>query len=80
MHLLPFLIGYFPDVSDHGMILVAVNTASRMESNSEAGKIHCSERAATILRQQSPNIVLEPRGKITVKGKGEMFTFWVLSI
>jgi len=55
-----------------------VNTASRMESTSEAGKIHCSERAAIILQQQSPHILLEPRGRINVKGKGEMFTFWVV--
>lgn len=54
-----------------------VNTASRMESNSIVNKIHCSERAAKILREQNPYIPLKSRGVITVKGKGEMCTYWV---
>lgn len=54
-----------------------VNTASRMESTSEQGRIHCSERAATLLRIQSPELPIRCRGKIDVKGKGEMITFWV---
>lgn len=54
-----------------------VNTASRMESNSEKNRIHCSERSANLLREQDPTVELSPRGWITVKGKGEMKTFWV---
>ena len=48
-----------------------------MESNSEAGRIHCSERAAALLREQAPDISLVSRGQIEVKGKGRMTTFWV---
>jgi len=54
-----------------------VNTASRMESNSEKNRIHCSEYSATLLRQQCPRMRIFPRGSIDVKGKGEMKTFWV---
>jgi class 3 adenylate cyclase len=62
-----------------------VNTASRMESNSEELKIHVSQRAAEILRKQlgalAPaarrRIRVKARGVIQVKGKGEMKTYWV---
>ena len=61
----------------------AVNTASRMESNSLPNRIHCSERSAELLRQQCQdnekyeNIKMTCRGIIKVKGKGEMTTYWV---
>jgi len=54
-----------------------VNTASRMESNSEKNRIHCSETSAALLRQQCPRMRIFPRGSIDVKGKGEMKTFWI---
>lgn len=54
-----------------------VNTASRMESNSKENRIHCSQSAAEILQVQYPELPLKPRGKIPIKGKGEMNTFWV---
>jgi class 3 adenylate cyclase len=54
-----------------------VNTASRMESSSETNRIHCSERAANLLREQDDRITIENRGVITVKGKGQMLTCWV---
>jgi len=54
-----------------------VNTASRMESNSMENRIHCSERSAQLLREQNPEERLQSRGNITVKGKGEMHTYWV---
>jgi len=54
-----------------------VNTASRMESNSEKNRIHCSELSATLLRKQCPRMRIFPRGAIDVKGKGEMKTFWI---
>jgi adenylate cyclase len=52
-----------------------VNTASRMESHSEAGKIQVSEVTAALIDGQ---IETEERGYIDVKGKGLMRTFWVL--
>lgn len=55
----------------------AVNTASRMESNSEVNRIHCSEDSAKILQSQHPEIKLASRGFINVKGKGKMQTYWV---
>ena len=55
----------------------SVNIASRMESTSEANKVHCSAKAATILQEQYPTVNLQSRGVIDVKGKGEMETFWV---
>lgn len=54
-----------------------VNTASRMESNSEKNRIHCSERAAMLLKSQNPDMSVCSRGKIEIKGKGEMETYWV---
>jgi len=54
-----------------------VNTASRMESNSIKNHIHCSSWAAHLLREQAPEVRLIRRGVITVKGKGEMETYWV---
>mmetsp|Transcript_73487 Transcript_73487/g.239082 ORF Transcript_73487/g.239082 Transcript_73487/m.239082 type:complete len:1263 (+) Transcript_73487:103-3891(+) len=54
-----------------------VNTASRMESNSERNRIHCSGQAAEYVRAQAPELILTSRGRIPIKGKGEMETFWV---
>jgi len=54
-----------------------VNTASRMESNSEKNRIHCSERAAILLKSQNPGMSILSRGYIEVKGKGQMKTYWV---
>lgn len=54
-----------------------VNTASRMESNSKMNRIHCSERAAKLVENQYPEISIKKRGKIQIKGKGEMNTFWI---
>jgi len=54
-----------------------VNTASRMESNSDVNRIHCSDSSATILRARHPEVKLASRGAIDVKGKGKMNTFWV---
>lgn len=54
-----------------------VNTASRMESHSLPGKVHCSARSADLLRMQCPDLYLVSRGDIHVKGKGEMHTYFV---
>jgi hypothetical protein len=61
----------------YGLFGDTVNTASRMESNSRPGRIHCSEDAAVILQEQAPNMPVQRRGKIQVKGKGLMVTYWV---
>lgn len=54
-----------------------VNTASRMESNSKENRIHCSSDSAKLLFKQCPDLRLSSRGKIPIKGKGKMQTFWV---
>ncbi|KAG2441004.1 hypothetical protein HXX76_003857 [Chlamydomonas incerta] len=51
-----------------------VNTASRMESHGEAGKIHISEACYSCLRAKERFLIRE-RGNITVKGKGTMRTY-----
>jgi adenylate cyclase len=51
-----------------------VNTASRMESHGLPGKIHVTERVAAGLGSQFKKT---KRGKMPVKGKGEMATFFV---
>lgn len=48
-----------------------------MESNSFSQKIQCSEASAELLKVQAPEIPLTKRGKIAVKGKGNMTTYWV---
>ncbi|NWR37655.1 ANPRB protein, partial [Tachuris rubrigastra] len=53
-----------------------VNTASRMESTSEALKIQCSSSAYQLLAQIG-EYVLVCRGNLQVKGKGDMITYWL---
>lgn len=52
----------------------SVNTASRMESTSEAMKVHISQSTKDLL---GPNYRLSERGEINVKGKGSMKTYWL---
>lgn len=54
-----------------------VNTASRMESYSMANRIQCSNRSYSYLRRQDPHLLVKPRGKISIKGKGDMRTYWI---
>ena len=69
-----------------------VNTASRMESSGEPGKIQCSEAFSSSLaraRDDNDTLVIpsaneEPwngrtveRGTIDIKGKGSMTTYWL---
>lgn len=54
-----------------------VNTASRMESSSKRNRIHCSSTSAELLMDQAPNCHLQSRGMITIKGKGDMHTYWL---
>jgi class 3 adenylate cyclase len=52
-----------------------VNTASRMESHGEAGKIHISEECFHALVDHS--FVFEERGEMEIKGKGVMRTYFL---
>ncbi|XP_063683158.1 atrial natriuretic peptide receptor 1-like isoform X8 [Bolinopsis microptera] len=53
-----------------------VNMASRMESNGLPLKIHCSPETYEALSLNGTH-TLEPRGITDIKGKGEIFTYWV---
>lgn len=53
-----------------------VNTASRMESNGEALKIHISHSTKQIL-DKFGTFDIESRGYVSMKGKGEMMTYWL---
>jgi adenylate cyclase len=53
----------------------AVNIASRMESSGSPGKIQVSPATYEKLKDK---FILEERGQIKVKGKGEMTTYWLL--
>ncbi len=51
-----------------------MNVASRMESLGEVGKIQVSDAARERLKN---NFALEPRGTVSVKGRGDMQTWWL---
>ncbi|XP_024939359.1 atrial natriuretic peptide receptor 1 isoform X6 [Cephus cinctus] len=53
-----------------------VNTASRMESNGQALKIHVSPKTKEIL-DTFGTFDLVCRGEVTMKGKGAMTTYWL---
>jgi class 3 adenylate cyclase/Tfp pilus assembly protein PilF len=53
-----------------------VNTASRMESSGEIGKVNISEDTYKLLKDD-PEFKFNPRGKVQAKGKGEMKMFFV---
>lgn len=61
----------------YGLFGDTVNTSSRMESNSKANRILCSDAAYHFLIEQAPEISAKKRGKIGVKGKGDMVVYWV---
>lgn len=54
-----------------------VNTSSRMESTGEALKIHCSGECKKLLDSLG-GYIFEDRGKIPIKGKGELNTYWLI--
>lgn len=56
----------------------AVNTASRMESHGEAGKIHCTEDFMNALSVSSDaSFHFHERGEMIIKGKGKMKTYFL---
>lgn len=54
-----------------------VNTASRMESSGEAGKVNVSQTTYELLKDD-PNFQFASRGMVAAKGKGEM-NMWFVS-
>ena len=54
-----------------------VNTASRMESNGEALKIHISQQLQQFL-VKTEDYLIEERGLVKMKGKGDVLTYWLL--
>ena len=53
-----------------------VNTASRIESNGEVGKVNISQATFDLIKNDS-QFTFESRGKITAKGKGEIEMYFV---
>ncbi|MEW7281260.1 adenylate/guanylate cyclase domain-containing protein [Aquimarina sp. 2201CG1-2-11] len=53
-----------------------VNTASRMESNGDVGKVNISQNVYNIVKNEE-DFSFEYRGKIKAKGKGEMEMYFV---
>jgi guanylate cyclase len=53
-----------------------VNTASRMESHGEPGRIQISDETYQLIQEQ---FVCESRGEVVIKGKGEMATWFLIS-
>lgn len=51
-----------------------VNTASRMQSHGEVGKINISETTYALVREK---YICHPRGQIPAKGKGELNMYFV---
>jgi adenylate cyclase len=51
-----------------------VNIASRMESHGAPGLVHVTKDTYLLLKDV---FLLEERGVISVKGKGEMETYWL---
>ena len=55
-----------------------VNTAARMESNGQSGRIHLSESTADLLIAAGmEKWVVARKDKIEAKGKGKLQTFWL---
>lgn len=52
-----------------------VNTASRMESHGEAGRIHVTEDIHELLKDAYE---FESRGEVEIKGKGTLKTWWLI--
>ena len=53
-----------------------INTASRMQTNGESGKIHISNKSKDLLDIFGDFVIL-PRGEVQIKGKGSMKTYWL---
>ncbi|MCT4624496.1 MAG: adenylate/guanylate cyclase domain-containing protein, partial [Schleiferiaceae bacterium] len=56
-----------------------VNTASRMESAGEVGKVNVSQSVYDLLKEDE-EFSFEHRGKVQAKGKGEMEMWFVMYV
>ncbi len=56
-----------------------VNTASRMESSGEVGRVNISEATYALVKNEA-SFTFIPRGKVQAKGKGEMEMYFVQSM
>ncbi|MBK7945645.1 MAG: adenylate/guanylate cyclase domain-containing protein [Flavobacteriales bacterium] len=58
-----------------------VNTASRMESSGEVGKVNISQATYEFVKEQAGSLFdFTPRGKVQAKGKGEMEMYFVSKV
>lgn len=55
-----------------------VNTANRMESSGEVGKVNISAATYALVKEQD-GLLFTPRGRVQTKGKGEMEMYFVSS-
>jgi class 3 adenylate cyclase len=55
----------------------AVNIASRMESQGVPGRIQITGATYELIKE---HFVCEPRGQISIKGKGEMETWYLVGV
>ncbi len=69
------------DANDSGRIAITtsrptVNTASRMESQGVAGRVQVSEATYVLVKD---DFLCEERGAIEVRGRGPLWTYFVLT-
>ena len=55
----------------------SVNLASRMESTGVPGRVQVGPATYAVLKEQ---FVFEPRGRVAIKGKGEMETWFLVGM
>ncbi len=70
--------GKLPNIFQYDLWGDTVNTASRMESNGEMGKVNISHVTYKMIKDD-PQFIFESRGKILAKGKGEIEMWFVSS-